>query len=303
MNKPYYHAIAFISDVHANAEALNAVLEDIKKQQVNNIYFLGDLVGYGPDPVICTNLLMNLAKSKKLIAAVPGNHDFGVCDQDIESFHSSAKEVMAWTIDNMKETEEAEYISNLCQKDLIKKIGRFWLTHSTLDPTPEKWEYLKTKNASKNFVDRKILFVGHSHSPTIYSRYSAGKDWHPINLFGDDGHYFSPPTQKKMLPPGKSAKLYRLEVNDSFPTMIINAGSVGQPRDNNPNARYALYITIDYKSYIEYRQVGYDVKATVEKHRNRNLPCDERLATRLCTGGNTNFDHEFKKPNWFPSFS
>lgn len=302
-NKPYYHAIAFISDIHGNLEALEAILEDIKRQQVSSIYCLGDIVGYGPDPMACTRRLMNLVESKQLIAAVAGNHDYGVCDQDISNFSSSAKEVMEWTINEMQGTEEANYIRELCQKELIKKIGRFWLVHSTLNPSPEKWEYLKTKNAGENFQDRKIVFVGHSHVPAIYSRYSAGKDWHPISLFGNDGHYFLPPAQKTMLPAGKSSKSYRLEVNDPFPTMIINAGSVGQPRDNNPNARYALYITIDYKSYIEYRQVGYDVQKTVDKHKKRGLSCDERLATRLCTGGNTRFDHEFKKPDWFPTFS
>ena len=188
----------------------------------------------------------------------------------------------------------------MCKEELIKDIGRFRLVHSTLEPSPGKWDYLKIKNASQNFAERKIVFVGHSHIPAIYSRYSSGQDWNPIQLFGDEGYYRLPISpEKDLLPPGKANKFYRLGIPDSFPTMVINIGSVGQPRDHNPNARYLLYITVDYKTYIEYRQVGYDVPKTISKLKQRNLSCDRKLAVRLCTAGPYEFSEDYPQPDWF----
>ncbi len=295
----YYHAIAFISDIHANLEALEAVLNDIEKHDVSSMYFLGDSVGYGPEPLPCLRKLMDLVNSKKLIGMVPGNHDVGVCTNQYPGFSESATLSGKWSRENLQGTEEMTFLEELCQGELIKKAGRFWLVHSTLDPAPENWEYLKTRNSPQNFVERKLVFVGHSHIPAIYSRYSDHNGWNPISLFSDDGNYFLPSSQPRFLPPGESSLLYQHEIKDVFPTMLVNIGSVGQPRDDNPNARYVLYVTRGHQTFIEYHEVGYDVKATVAKHKERGLPCDERLATRLLTGGNNHFDDRLPKPSWF----
>ena len=77
---PYYHAVAFISDIHSNLEALEVVLDDIQRQNVSTIYCLGDIIGYGPDPLACIRKIMALYESKKILGIVAGNHDIGIVE-------------------------------------------------------------------------------------------------------------------------------------------------------------------------------------------------------------------------------
>lgn len=297
--KPYYHAVAFISDIHSNIEALEAVLEDIKKLNVSAIYCLGDLVGYGPDPEAVVNRIMTLKESGKIIEIVCGNHDYGVYKNDFSAFNSSAKLSNTWTVDQLKGKPEMDFLGEIVEDDYIKEVGRFKIVHSTWNPEPQKWDYLRSKNASQNFDERKITFVGHSHMPAIYSKYSSGKDWNPIELFSNDGYCYIPkPKSREMKLGGRT--LYRLKVPGSFPTMLINIGSVGQPRDESPMAKYVVYMTVDFNDYIEYRQVGYAHEKTVEKLKDRGLSCDKEIATRICTGGPTRFDDRHPCPEWFP---
>lgn len=296
----YYNAVAFISDIHANLEALEAVLEDIEEQNVSGIYCLGDIVGYGADPLACLRTLLELQESGKLLQTVCGNHDYGVVHNDYTLFNSSARLSNIWTRDKIKDTPEYSLLEKIAGEKLVKEAGKFTLVHSTLNPEPVKWDYLKTKNAGENFVHRRIVYVGHSHVPALYSRYSSGKEWNPITLFENSGFYFLPPSKRENLSPGQATSHYRLVLPDTFPTMLVNVGSVGQPRDNNPWARYVLYQTVDFTSYIEYRQVGYDIEKTVHKLKERGLECDEKLAIRLATGGPSSFDPLSPPPKWFP---
>jgi predicted phosphodiesterase len=297
--EPYYNSIAFISDIHANIEALEAVLADIEKQKVSAIYCLGDLVGYGPDPQTCLQKIRMLQSAGKIVRMVPGNHDVGIVKKNLTIFNSVARQANEWTIKALQDTPQWVILQELANEKPVQEVGRFILVHSTLNPEPEKWEYLKIKNAAQNFVERKIVFVGHSHIPTLYSKYTAGKDWNPINLFGNEGHYIMPPIKPEALAPGEASTQYRAKLS-SFPSMIANVGSVGQPRDYNPCARYLLHITVDYNDYLEYRQAAYDVQKTVEKLKNRGLDCDKELAIRLATGGRSTFSDGAKPPAWFP---
>lgn len=299
MTGPHYHAVAFISDIHANLEALDAVLQDIDRIKVDGIYCLGDLVGYGPDPLECLKKIKQLKLSGKLLRMVCGNHDYAVAEQDLDQFSSAARKAIEWTTEVIKDTEEFALLKELANSPLVQGIGRFQLVHSTLDPEPKEWAYLKIKDAMRNFVERKIVFVGHSHLPAVFSKYSAGKEWNPINLFDNDGFYFYPP-RKEEPPIGEGNIQYRLTLPDTFPTMIVNVGSTGQPRDGNRCARYVVYRTVDYTDYIEYRQVSYDIQKTVTKLKDRGLDCDKVLATRLVTGGKASFDKNQPSPEWFP---
>lgn len=296
----YQHAVAFISDIHANLEALDAVLADIEKQNVDGIYCLGDIVGYGPDPQECLQKIRALQTSGKLLRMVCGNHDYEVVHQGYAKFHEASRVADEWTAKVLQGTPQWLFLEELANSKLVQEVGRFVLVHSTLIPPPEKWEYLRAKNVGENFVDRKILFVGHSHSPALYSRYSAGKEWNPIALFENEGFFFLPPVKKDELGAFEACIQYRLKVPGTFPTMIVNVGSVGQPRDDNPCGRYVIYRTVDYDDYIEYRQVGYDVRKTVEKHKKRNLECDKDLAIRLITGGKSSFAEGTQPPPWYP---
>ena len=298
--KPYYHAIAFISDIHANIEALDAVLADIEQHNVNTIYCLGDLVGYGPDPQAVVQKIMELQEKGKLVGIVCGNHDYGLYHNNFDVFSRSARISNQWAYQQLVGTSEMDFLGTMAKGKMVKDVGRFRLVHSTWQPEPLQWEYMRAKNAKDNFCERQIIFVGHSHVPAIYSKYSSGKEWNPITLFENDGYFYLPQPKAEIMDPGKCFTQYRLKVPDSFPTMIINIGSVGQPRDDDCHARYVLYITVDFNNYIEFRQVGYNFKKTVEKMYNRNLDCDEELATRLCTGGRSKFDEDGDRPVWFP---
>jgi predicted phosphodiesterase len=298
--RPYYHAIAFISDIHGNIEALDAVLEDIKKQKASGIYCLGDLVGYGTDPKAVIQKIVSLKESHELFNIVCGNHDYGVYNKNFAVFQNSARLSNEWTLKQIEGTPEFHFLEEISKSELLKEVGRFRLVHSTCQPEPVAWEYLRTKNAPQNFEERKITFVGHSHIPAIYSKYSSGKGWNPITLFENDGYYYLPKPKEEPMETGKVITEYRLNVPGSFPTMIVNIGSVGQPRDGSSYARYILYITVDVNNYIEFRQVGYDIKTTVSKLKARGLECDQELATRLCTGGKSTFDPNIPRPDWFP---
>ena len=143
--KPYYHAIAFISDIHANLEALDAVLQDIEKNNVSAIYCLGDLVGYGPDPNAVVKKIIALKESKKIVALVCGNHDYGVYHDNFEIFNSTARMSNQWTRKQLEGTPEMEFLGSLANDELSKEVGRFFLVHSTVNPEAIKWEYLKPK--------------------------------------------------------------------------------------------------------------------------------------------------------------
>lgn len=297
--QPYYNAVAIISDIHANLEALEAVLEDIEEHNVSAIYCLGDLVGYGPDPIECVKKIMSLKDSGKLMHIVCGNHDYGLALNEFGHFNASARLSNSWTLEKMKDTPEFAFLQDVVRQELIREVGKFTLVHSTVQEAI-KWDYLRTKNVGENFADRKIVYTGHSHVPALYSRYSSGKGWNPITLFENAGFYFLPSAKPEPLEAGKSVIQYRLTLPDAFPTMLVNVGSVGQPRDNNSCARYVLYLTVEYANYLEYRQVGYDILTTVQKLKERGLECDEKLAIRLITGGQSSFDDKNPAPEWFP---
>ena len=300
--KPFYHAVAFISDIHSNLAALDAVLADIKRHNVNSIYCLGDLVGYGAQPKEVVQRLVQLKQKGKLLELVCGNHDYSVCTGDTTGFSYSAKISNEWTAEQLEGSEEMAFLQQLLVDDKVKDVGRFRLVHSTWNPPAENWEYLQARNAQQNFLERKITFVGHSHVPAIFSKYSSGKNWYPIELFSNEGFFFNPAPKDISLPAGKGATQYRLKIPDSFPTMIVNVGSVGQPRDGSRYARYVLHITVDFNHYLEFRQVSYDVQDAVKCLWQRGLDCDEQLATRLCTGGLDRFTEDTDPPEWFPDF-
>ncbi len=235
---------AVISDVHGNIEALKSVLKDIKRRKISDILFLGDAVGYGPDPDECVALLSS--ECKLLLA---GNHDWAVLGlTDIEHFNPHAKAVVLWT----KEKISMESISILKGLPLSKEIEnkRLFVVHST-PKEPEHWHYLLTLwDAEINFhyFDNKICLLGHSHRPFIIKRLQSGQ----MLTYKDEA---------------------QIEHTERY---IINVGSVGQPRDGDPKACYAV---IDNKSVKLYR-IEYDIKKTQDKMAMSGLPLPliERLA-------------------------
>jgi predicted phosphodiesterase len=237
---------AVISDVHANLEALGAVLKDIEKRNVKGILFLGDAVGYGPDPNECVRLL-----KENCSVLLAGNHDWAVLGlTNVEYFNPVAKAAIRWTDENLAE-KNRKIISGFSLVKLLKKESIF-LVHST-PREPEEWHYLITlSDAEVNFrsFEQKVCLLGHSHSPFIVEKRSSGQ----MTVHKEKA---------------------RLNKNSRY---IINVGSVGQPRDGDPRACYALLNS----EKIELIRVEYSIGETQRKMREAGLP--EPLIQRLYYG-------------------
>ena len=238
---------AVVSDIHGNLEALKAVLKDIKKKKISDILFLGDAVGYGPDPDECVEVLNS--ECKILLA---GNHDRAVLGlTDIEYFNPYAKAAILWT----RETIKKENVSILKGLPISKAIEgkKIFIVHST-PKEPKQWHYLLTLwDAEINFhyFDSKICLLGHSHQSFIIERLPSGE----------------------MITYRSEAKIGETK------RYIINVGSVGQPRDGDHRACYAI---IDDSS-VKLQRVEYDIKKTQDKMRMHGLPLPliERLERRV----------------------
>ena len=227
---------AVISDAHSNAEALRSVLEDIKERQIQDIFFLGDAVGYGPEPNECVEFLH--AECRIMIA---GNHDWGVLGlTDPASFNENARIALAWT----RGVLTADNNEILRTAPLKAEISGMHITLVHAAPCePEKWHYLLTlSDAEINFkyMHTDICFIGHSHRPFIIEMSSSGEL----------------KTNKQEMLKKKGCRY------------IVNAGSIGQPRDGDPRACYAV---VD-DNRIELVRVDYDIKATQKRMRDAGLP-------------------------------
>lgn len=226
---------AVISDVHGNIEALHAVLEDIKNKGIRDIIFLGDAVGYGPDPDGCVKLLFS-----SCMILLAGNHDWAVLGlTDIDYFNPYAKTAILWTKDNLSE----ESLSILRKFEISKEIEnrKILLVHST-PKEPTSWHYLLTLwDAEINFhyFENSICLLGHSHQPFIIERLPSGEMV----------------THKEKV---------KINLSNRY---IINVGSVGQPRDGDPRACYAI---ID--DWVRLYRVEYDIKNTQNKMKKYGLP-------------------------------
>lgn len=238
--------ILIISDIHANLAALEAVLDDARGEW-DEIWFLGDLLGYGPDPNACGALL----REQKPIV-LTGNHDWAVLGKlDITTFNIQARQAIEWT-QGVLDEELRDFL--LAQPARLMREP-FLLAHAS--PRQPVWEYILDSGiAAANFeqmdASTPIALVGHTHVPVLYSTTGTG------------GVRMAPPVY------GEAISL----VGSRF---IVNPGSVGQPRDGDPRAAYALLDTEDLA--WEYRRVAYPIGETQQRMREEGLP--ERLAVRL----------------------
>lgn len=244
---------AIISDIHANIEALDAVIADARSQAVDDFICLGDVVGYNAAPSECIQRIRELG-----CKVVKGNHDHYCSDPSVnlDDFQPNAASVIEWTRRNISE-EETRWLHNL---PLTAVNMGFTLVHSTLD-SPEHFRYaFDNLDAADSFncQHTRVCFHGHTHVPCIFMR-GTGPNKDIIQKFGptngllDHGNYF------------------------------INVGSVGQPRDGIPKACYLIFTAEGLtKLSIEFRRVDYDIESAVRRIEQAGLP--ERLITRLYTG-------------------
>jgi diadenosine tetraphosphatase ApaH/serine/threonine PP2A family protein phosphatase len=235
-----------ISDIHGNLEALNAVLENLSKERIDRYLCLGDLVGYGANPNECVALVRELTDW-----VIAGNHDWvAVSLSDSSAFNPHARKAALWTARSLTE----EHRSYLCKLPLKRPDGEALFVHSTPEE-PERWRYiLSPHEAGKHFdlLNPQICFIGHSHRPVVFAR-------------GDDGH---------VLVLGAD---FSIKSNWKY---IVNVGSVGQPRDGDPKASYAIFDAEE--ASVRIKRVSYDIEKAQQKIRRAGLP--EIEAERLAYG-------------------
>lgn len=236
---------AVISDVHGNLESLSTTLDTIKKEKPDALLFLGDIVGYGPNPNECIDILK---RETKIVLA--GNHDYAVLGlTDIEYFNPYARAAVEWTQEVLRDENRA-FLRRLPLTEAVD--DSILLVHAT-PREPEQWHYLLSpRDAYINFhfFTERICLIGHSHEPAIIERSPEDK----IIVYKD-----------------------RTDIKEGH-RYIINVGSVGQPRDGNPDAAYALL----NKNSIEIKRVSYDIVLTQKKMRDAGLP--SALINRLSKG-------------------
>jgi predicted phosphodiesterase len=239
--------ILVISDIHANLTALEAVLSAAREYDIT--WCLGDLVGYGPDPNQCIERVRELPG----LVGILGNHDAAALGRlDASTFNYEARQALYWTQKVLTESSHA-FLSNLVEKVVIDSVT---LCHGS--PRFPVWEYLLDNfTATQNFehFDTPYCFVGHTHLPVQFT-YENGQHMARLNI-------------------PEANQVYSL-TNKT----IINPGSVGQPRDHDPRAAFALFDT--QSNSWDYRRVPYDIAAVQERMLLASLP--ERHIRRLEAG-------------------
>ncbi len=237
---------AILADVHSNLEALEAVLRALTGSRIDRYICVGDVVGYGADPKPCMDRIREMCD-----VVVAGNHDWAVAGSlSMDFFNQYAREAIEWTRRQLADDDIAWLRGLPLQHDLD---GLATLVHSTLHD-PEAFDYLLTSydaHLSMRVLERPLCFVGHSHIPiTFMERGGLGF------TFAD------------------TIELAKVD------KAIVNPGSVGQPRDENPAAAYAVYDTVKRK--VTLHRVEYDVDTCCAKIEKAGLP--QALADRLRVG-------------------
>jgi predicted phosphodiesterase len=239
--------ILVISDIHANLTAFQAVLS--AAGEIDAVWCLGDLVGYGPDPNECIDLVRQLPN----LICLFGNHDAAALKQiDTDTFNPDARMALQWTIQTLS-MQSVAFLESLPDRVVVDQIT---LSHGS--PRQPLWEYiLDTRAATANFehFDTPYCLVGHTHLPVLY---------------------YLPDEQRiaRLIVPDSSMQL------TLAPRAILNPGSVGQPRDRDPRAAYAIYEP--GQNTWEYCRVPYNISAVQMRMEAAHLP--ERHIQRLSAG-------------------
>jgi diadenosine tetraphosphatase ApaH/serine/threonine PP2A family protein phosphatase len=240
--------VLVISDVHANIIALEAVLADAGK--VDEVWCLGDIAGYGPNPNECIDRIQALPE----LTCMMGNHDYAaIGDMALEVFNSDAKKALLWQREMLTEASKV-FLRTLLQKP--KVCGSVTLVHGS--PRDPIWEYIMNTLVARinmDFFETLWCLVGHSHFQAVF-QYHAETDEMSIQV------------------PAPAAS-YELKER-----AILNPGSVGQPRDRDPRAAYAIF---NPETRIwEPHRVEYDIKTVQKRILDAGLP--SRHAERLSGG-------------------
>lgn len=237
--------IGVFSDIHGNLEALTEVLDALKKESVDRFICIGDLVGYGPDPNACIEKVMEISD-----AVVAGNHDYAAVDRiSTADFNENAARSIEWTKANLN-PDSAHVLHGL---PMVFEYGDITAVHATPE-SPAEWHYiLSEKDAKKSLAASPTLIclVGHTHVPVIFVQDPEGG----VSLRQDHQIRF------------RSGEKY-----------LINAGSVGQPRNGDARAVYGVLDTEEGEFRFGFSE--YPVEKVQQKMTKAGLPrwLIERLA-------------------------
>lgn len=244
--------VAILADIHANLPALESVYKDFTEEGAEAIWCLGDTVGYGAEPFACLQMLTDLDA-----VIIAGNHEQAACDlAEANGFNATAAQAIRWTR-NMLSSDTRK---SLCELHInhSPEAGVF-LFHGLPGNTAG---YLRTEETAKNVFDHltdrdpriRVAFFGHTHRPMIFT-HLAGR---PVSMFV--------PGEELLLASGRR--------------YLVNPGSVGQPRNGDPDAQYLLFDTEE--GHIFFRKVPYNIDAAQERILKAGL--SPSLATRLTQG-------------------
>ncbi|MDL2358361.1 MAG: metallophosphoesterase family protein [Pseudomonadota bacterium] len=244
--------LALLTDLHANREALSACLAHAEQQKADQYAFTGDFVGYGADPAWVVDTVMDYVL--RGAAAVQGNHDYSVTRDSRPQMHAEAREVIDWTRGQLNVGQLA-FLAGL---PLIEERGNMLFVHASA-ADPIKWEYVTGQDAAERSLRAtrsRLVFCGHVHSPALYRR-------------ADDGRMGSHAPVPGM----------RIAIKPQHQYLVI-PGAVGQPRDGNCAACYAIYD--DVAREVTYFRVPYDHGAAARRVISAGLPIV--FAMRLIEG-------------------
>lgn len=243
--------IAILSDIHANLEALQVVLTDMRSMEVETALCLGDTVGYGPDPAACLDLV-----AEHCVASILGNHEAMLLMLD-EFPKGSYSEVVLDPLHLAHEQLSHKQLQHVGNLPLGIDLDTFQIIHSSHHQSSE-FHYIDSHEAAAdNFASQKqpVSFHGHTHVPAIWEKAESGKIC-----------CYAPQHQPVHLDPARQ--------------YAINVGSVGQPRDRNSQASYAIYDPST--GTLLHRRLAYDIKKAQARFRSANLP--KFNATRIAKG-------------------
>lgn len=241
--------IALLSDIHANLPALEAVADDLP--EIDEVWVLGDIVGYGPQPNEVVTMLQAMGARSVL-----GNHDgAAIGTVDANQFNPDAKRAIEWTA-GVVDANTKSYFAALPE---VRRDGDLTAVHGS--PRDPIWEYITSAGiAAANFehFETRLCLFGHTHVPVVYRAVNGS-----LEIAG------GLPGDRVALDGGRA---------------LVNPGSVGQPRDGLPDAAYALLELAGDAAAdtIEFRRVRYDIDRTQRLMRDAGLP--PRLAERLSFG-------------------
>jgi diadenosine tetraphosphatase ApaH/serine/threonine PP2A family protein phosphatase len=228
--------IAVLSDIHGNLEALEAVLAEVDRLGIELLYSLGDIVGYGPSPAACIEIVR-----RRMAVSLIGNHDAAVAGlTSLDDFNEFARSAAEWTAARLDDAQ-IEYLGAL---PYTHRAPDLLLVHAS-PLEPERWHYIHgMADIEEHFAAfaERLCFVGHSHRPGVFA------------IRGDRGA--ARRGESESLRPGLR--------------YLVNVGSVGQPRDRDPRASYVLYDPAN--ECVEVRRVSYPVEKTQERMRAVGIP-------------------------------